>query len=283
MEVHAVTSRSGPRVSRPKLHWHQCDLFDRNAIGRLTAEIGASHLLHLAWDTTPGEYLHASANVDWVEASLSLLRCFCDAGGRRVTFAGTCAEYDFRHGFCVESITPLVPDTLYGASKQGLNSVASAYARQIGMSFAWGRIFFLYGPWEHPSRLVASVARALLAESRAPCTHGNQVRDFSHVQDIAGALVATLDSEVQGNVNIASGEPIKVRHLVSQLAELAGRPDLVEFGAITPRAEEPPMVVANVARLRREVGWQPQVGLQQGLQETLEFWRSQEGTKRMNG
>lgn len=246
----------------------------------MTAEIQASHLLHLAWDTTPGKYLQAVGNVDWVRASLALLRCFSDAGGRRATLAGTCAEYDLRYGYCSEAITPLAPNTLYGSCKQGLDSIAGAYARQVGMSFAWARIFFLYGPWEHPSRLVASVAQALLSGSRAPCSHGNQVRDFSHVQDIAGGLVATLDSEVQGDVNIASGEPVKIRQLVRRLAGLAGRPELVEFGAITPPADEAPMIVADVTRLRREVRWEPQFDLARGLEQTLEFWRSQVDSKR---
>ena len=92
--------------------------------------------------------------------------------------------------------------------------------------------------------------------------------------------MATLDSEIQGQVNIASGEAVTIRHLVGQLAELAGTPQLVEFGAIAPRVEEAPMIVADVTRLRREVEWEPEFDLARGLAQTLEFWRSQARSKR---
>jgi nucleoside-diphosphate-sugar epimerase len=67
-----------------------------------------------------------------------------------------------------------------------------------GRSSAWGRIFFLYGPHEHPDRLVASVIRSILAGQPARTSHGRQIRDYLYADDVADAFVAVLDRGAQG-------------------------------------------------------------------------------------
>ena len=190
-----------------------------------------------------------------------------------MVMVGTCAEYDWRYGYCSESITPLLPGTLYGRCKGALRSVLEPFAEQAQISWAWGRLFFLYGPNEHPDRLVASVIRRLLAGEPAPCSVGNQVRDFLHVQDAAEALVALLGSDFQGSVNVASGKPTTVRELVLAIAEKVGRSDLLQFGAQPVGKEEPPLLVADVRRLNETISWHPQYDLDAGLVQTIAWWK----------
>ena len=78
-------------------------------------------------------------------ASLALLKAFGEQGGERVVMAGTCAEYDWGQGLCLESVTPRKPSTVYGTCKNALQEILSIYSNQFGLSSAWGRIFFLYG------------------------------------------------------------------------------------------------------------------------------------------
>ena len=99
------------------------------------------------------------------------------------------------------------------------------------MSLAWGRVFFVFGPHEHPARLAGSVAGALVAGQEALCSHGEQVRDFLYAPELAAAFVALLRSDVTGPVNMASGEAVALRELIEALAAAAGRPDLVRLGA----------------------------------------------------
>jgi nucleoside-diphosphate-sugar epimerase len=148
-------------------------------------------------------------------------------------------------------------------------------AKQTGLSSAWGRLFFLYGPYEYEERLVASIIRSILQRQPALCSHGEQLRDFLFVGDAADALVALLDSEVTGAVNIASGVPVRLLDLIEEIAAQLNRPDLIKLGARPAPQGEPPLIVADVDRLRNEVGWTPQHELVQGLAETISWWKSQ--------
>src|SRR5438093_4004920 len=160
---------------------HKADLFDAAAVAEAIKCVRPSHLLHLAWTTEPGSYWTTPDNVRWLEASLALLRAFAAHGGERVVMAGTCAEYDWAEGICRENATPLRPVSLYGVCKNALREVSEALAARLGLRAAWGRVFFLYGPHEHPRRLVAAVITSLLRGEPALCSEGMQRRDFLHV------------------------------------------------------------------------------------------------------
>jgi nucleoside-diphosphate-sugar epimerase len=251
------------------------DLLAPGAATAAVAQARPTHLLHLAWYAEHGRFWTATENLGWVGASLELLQAFAEVGGHRAVVAGTCAEYEWGlDGRCLELQTPLRPATLYGAAKHGLHEVASAYAREVGLSLAWGRIFFCFGPHEPPGRLVPSVARALLAGREARVTHGTQIRDFIAVEELGDAFAALLESTVEGPVNVASGEAIALRDLIDLIARATGRPELVRFGAVKPRAGEPAELVADVARLREEVGWRPREPLAAAVGRAVAWWRA---------
>jgi nucleoside-diphosphate-sugar epimerase len=188
--------------------------------------------------------------------------------------AGSCAEYDWTgDGVCVEGQTPLRPATLYGTCKDAARRVCEALAEQLGVGVAWGRVFFLYGPGEDERRLVAAVAKALTAGERAATSEGTQVRDFLHVDDVAGAFAALVDAEATGAVNIGAGEGVAIREVVEEIARAAGRPDLLDVGALPARPGDPPLLVPRVERLRSEVGYEPSTPLDAGLDDTVQWWR----------
>lgn len=271
-EVHAVTSRGRPEGGLDGVTWHVADLLDGRGALELIDRVRPSHLLHFAWVTTPGAYWTSPENFRWVQASLELCRAFAEGGGRRVVMAGSCAEYDWRHGTCSEATTPLAPRAVYGACKNALREQLEAFARSRSLSWAWGRIFHVYGPHEHPDRLVASVVRSLLEGRRAPCSEGRQVRDYSFVQDVAGGFAALLDGAVEGAVNVASGRPLRIADLLSVIGAETGRDALIERGAVPARADEPDLLVADVTRLVREVGWSPAFDLRDGVREAIRWW-----------
>jgi nucleoside-diphosphate-sugar epimerase len=275
-EVHAVTSGKVPDADAAldATTWHFADLLDPTAAQMLVEHVRPTHLLHLAWYAEHGLFWHSTENVRWVEASLRLLRAFNAAGGERVVMAGTCAEYDWlQEGPLSEDRSLLSPSTLYGACKNALRLICEATCGQSGVEFAWGRVFFVFGPGEHPDRLVPSVARAVLKGRPAPCSHGRQVRDFLYSADVADAFAALLDSRAMGAVNIGSGEPVSIRELVQLVGACAGDATLVRLGELPGSAEEPMELVADVRRLHKEVGWLPRLSLAEGVEQTVHWWR----------
>lgn len=267
-EVHAVSSRK--QEPSDGARWHQIDLLQPESGARICKQVRPQTVLHLAWCATPGKFWSSTENMDWVRATLDLMRALAESGGRRFVGAGSCAEYDWSAGLCDEASTALRPTTLYGASKLAVASILRAFAQKSGMSQAWGRIFFVYGPHEHPARLIASVIRALHRGEPARCSHGRLERDFLHVADVAGGFVRLVDVDVEGAVNICSGKAVPIREVVGLIGSKMNRPDLLQFDARSP-GDDCPRVAGNNQRLL-STGWQPQFDLEKGIEATIRWW-----------
>jgi nucleoside-diphosphate-sugar epimerase len=275
-DVHLL-GRSQPKNLPEGVSFHEVDLLTCMNLNERLAEVSAPLLLHLAWDVTHGQFWHAPNNLDWVSASLRLARAFREAGGRRMVAAGTCAEYDWSAAMpCVEAETPCRPHTLYGAAKNATQDVLSRYAQTSECSFAWGRIFLTFGPGEAPKRLIAAVIQQLLRGERVALSPGHQVRDFLCTEDMGRAFVELLLSDVEGPVNIASGQPISLRDLVKIAAKVMGcSEDLLGFGDLPARPDDHAELTADTRRLVSEVGFKPKLSLEEALEQTIVWWKDE--------
>jgi len=241
---------------------------------RLVEEVQPTHMLHLAWTTAPGAYWTSEANLRWVTASVELLEAFGRVRGRRFVGAGSCAEYDWSSGELDEGRAADRPATLYGRAKLASYHLATVAGQLHGFTVAWGRLFFLYGPYEHPARLVPTVARALLANQPAEVGDGTAERDFLSSEDAGAAFAALVDAPVEGVVNVASGTALPVGEVVRRVAGIVGRLDLVRWGARETPAFEPKRIATAANRLRKEVGFTPALDLDTGLRRAVDFWRA---------
>ena len=269
-EVHAISQARGRFPAGVEVH--EADLLNESCQSILQ-QVRPSHLLHLAWRLPHNAYWTSTDNVRWLERSLQLLEAFAAAGGRRWVGAGTCAEYDWSQGGAFRESDPDRPLSLYGACKSALRITAERLGEQLGVEVAWGRIFLPYGPGDRPEKLVPSLIRSLLAGKPTPCTEGIHVRDFVYVDDVARAFVGLLDCQHRGAINIGSGVPVTVRHVVRRIGEIVGRPELLQFGAVPTRGSEPLQVTANI-ELLQSLGLGPRYPLDDGLRATIADLRS---------
>ena len=267
-EVHATT-RGGAPHDPSSVRWHRIDLCRSPGVLELMGRIRPTHLLHLAWVTEHGSYWHSPENIRWLDASLQLVQAFEAWGGERVVTAGSCAEYDWQAGHCHETRTACAPATLYGACKHALRLVVESFR---GLSAAHTRIFHLFGPGEDARRLTPAVIRPLLDGERAACTQGDQVRDLMYVKNAAAAHVKLLASDVRGSVNVASGQPMTIRTFVTAIGDLLDQSEMIDFGAIPARPDDPPVLTADIARLSEDLAFSPSYTLALALQETIR-WR----------
>jgi nucleoside-diphosphate-sugar epimerase len=215
--------------------------------------------IHLAWYVEPGQYLHSPLNQQYLHASRALAKLF-----PRFVGAGTCFEYALT-GQPLTETSPTAPRTPYARAKLELFQSLPANA-------AWVRFFYQYGPAEDARRLVPVVIHSLLRGEPARLVPGDRVRDFLHVADVASAVCAVATSGLSGAVNIGSGERTTVRDVAGKIGELLGRPELLQFGAIPYRPDEPLDIVADNTKLR-STGWRPRFNLETGLRDTIQWWR----------
>ena len=273
--VHAVTSKPQHYSKNKNVIWHQVNLLKNNEVKDLIKEISPTHLLHFAWYVEHGKFWNAIENLDWLQASLYLAKQFVENGGKRMVVAGTCVEYDWTmESPFSECGTPMRPHTFYGRSKTALASTLEKFAEISNFSFASGKIFFLFGANESPNRLFPSVIRALLEGQPAKTSHGNQIRDFMYVEDVAEAFVELLESDVRGAVNIASGKGIKLKEIIKNIAAIINKPELLRIGALPVSPDEPLEIIADITRLREEVGYRKNNNLKRQLEETVNWWKN---------
>lgn len=244
---------------------------EKDTLRRALNEIRPEACIHLAWFAEPGRYLSSPENISSLTDSLSLLNELIQTGCHQVIMVGTCAEYDTDKGFLRED-TPARPTTLYAATKLSACLIGQQLAAAAQINFAWGRIFYPYGPQEDPRRLVPAAICALQQGRSFPATLGEQVRDYIYVEDVAAAFRVLLEKEASGVFNISSGTPVTIRQLLETIAGLVGRADLTQFGALAYRDWEPPFICGDNNRLK-QLGWRPEYTLSQGLSQTIKWWK----------
>ena len=262
VELHCL-SRSF-RASTGREIWHKLD-YSPSSLADLMQRVAPTDCIHLAWTSKPPHFWNDPDNLICLAASLSLLRQFQKFGGRRFVAIGTCAEY--RGGLEPSGEEDAVePSTLYGVSKDAFRRVLQSFAAESGLSWAWARLFYLYGPGEPQGKLVTSISQALLRGLVPSCSGDEQLLDYLHVEDVAGYLSELTFSDFSGILNIGSGHGTTVRQVVGEL--LARVPGRVDFREPTG----PPMFnrVANTLRLHSVLKRRPRWSLARGLAHTVE-------------
>jgi len=229
--------------------------------------------IHLAWYAEPGKYLNSYKNVQSLTNSISLLKCLIQIGCQNVVMAGSCAEYDTDLGYLRES-SLTNPTTIYAATKLSMNLIGTQMAQMSKINFAWARLFYLYGPFENPQRVIPALLLALLKGKPFPATMGNQTRDYLHVEDVATAFLKLMESHANGVFNVSSGVPVTMRHLMETLGDLLGRKELIQFGALPYRDWEPMFICGDNKKLRESTDWRPKYTYHNdGLTNIIQWWK----------
>jgi nucleoside-diphosphate-sugar epimerase len=267
-EIHAV-SRTPPQSAVGRAQWHAADLRDPAAARNLIETVGASHLLHLAWEATPRLYAGSPENLRWLIGGTAMLTAFGEGGGQRFVGAGSSAEYAGGQQVCAEDTSPIRPASIYGKCKAAHWLAAQAAAQHYRFGAVWGRIFLPYGPGDPPGRLIPTVLSALSEGRPVQTTHGRQLRDFIYAPDAADLLVRLLFSQETGAFNIATGRATPVGTVIAYLADRFGGRSLLRVGALEPPSDDPAALVADMAKVQTRLGWSAPTSVEEGLSHLL--------------
>jgi len=95
-----------------------------------------------------------------------------------------------------------------------------------------------------------------------------------YVSDVASAMVAVLDTDFHGDINIASGKPISLKDFVNRIASKLDAADCVDFGHYPRQPDDPQKITADVSILTDEIGWVPEYDLDSAIDKTITWWRN---------
>ena len=223
--------------------------------------------VHFAWIATPGVYLESPENENYLRWSLDLVHRLRVLGTNHIVGVGTCIEYRITDAPLSEEHTPVYPTTLYSRCKNALRAALEAEARRDGWHFCWGRVFYPYGVGEHPARLCSALIQKLRRGEKLLLKTPNSTKDYIYIEDLAAAILLTVEKKFTGTINWGTGAGVSVRQIADSMATLLGRPDLVEEASLV---EKDPLgyVVADATRLKH-LGWKQEFNLELGLGELL--------------
>ena len=221
-----------------------------------------------------------------VMGSLNLALAAIDAGSR-VVFASTGgALYGDAEVIPTPETAPAWPVSPYGISKLSFEHYLFGFHSTRGLSYTALRYVNVYGPRQNPhgeAGVVAIFCEGLLGK-RPFKVHGagTDTRDYVHVDDVVRANLLALESDVCEHFNVGTGRQADTNTIYRLIAERMEKPLEVEHGADRPGDLKASAL--DSAKIRRELGWKPEVSLEDGVARTVDWFgaqeRSQAGTNR---
>jgi nucleoside-diphosphate-sugar epimerase len=240
------------------------DLLNEVNLDDILRDEKPTHLIHLAWYAEHGKFWDSELNVQWILASHRLVESFCKAGGSHILISGTCAEYDWKQGYCVEEITPTNPNTLYGIAKNSTRNLIELTCRRYNTKLSWARIFFPYGVGESRQRLIPSLFDAFTNKTHPFGVNADCYRDFLQILDVSKAIVHCSKTSSIGAINISSAQPVSIKHIVEKIANLCNQnPDLILN--LAPAKIDPVKLLIGANEKLRSIGWKQTITLEEGL------------------
>jgi len=174
-------------------------------------------------------------------------------------------------------VNPIGPRACYDEGKRCAETLFFDYHRQHGLKIKVARIFNTYGPRMHPNdgRVVSNfIMQALRGEDITLYGDGSQTRSFCYVDDLVGGLVALMASpaDVTGPINLGNTGEFTMRELAEAVLRLTGSKSKLAFRPLPQ--DDPKQRQPNIAVARRVLGWEPKVVLEDGLKETIAYFRT---------
>lgn len=224
-------------------------------------------VVHCAGSIDVAESVRDPALYWWNNVAAAAL-FFRGASGKPVVFSSSAAVYGEPRRVPIREDDPTEPINPYGHTKLA----AEHMLRDLGVRLTALRYFNAAGADEDhrpETHLIPRVVRAALTGNPVPVYgDGSHVRDFVHVEDLARAHLLAL--ERGGTFNLGSGKGTSVREVIETVQRVTGR--RIEVRREPPRPGDPKVLVADITRARRDLGWEPRKTLEDIIADTFDWW-----------
>lgn len=265
-KIVAVTSGRHPVRYSAGVIAETANLLDEAEQKALLNRVNPDIIIHLSWSLDGPSFLESEKNIQWLEASFSLLRAF---QGECFAFAGSSAEYGEGAG-CKETDT-CHPTSLYGECKLAFERVAAPYCKSKGIRFVGMRFFSVYGAGDHRlGRALPTAIKAFQKSEPFICTGPNNTWDYIYNEDIGRAVTSIIYSNYIGTVNVSSGTPTSMKEVFTTLSRLMGAEELLSFENENKAGS---MLFGENRILREIIGFTDFTPLEVGLKKTIANWK----------
>jgi dTDP-glucose 4,6-dehydratase len=176
------------------------------------------------------------------------------------------------------NVNPIGPRGVYDEAKRFAEAMTIAYHRYHGINTKIVRIFNTYGPRMRvrDGRAVPNfIAQALAGEDVTVYGPGTQTRSFCYVTDLVDGLIRLMESSTNDPVNIGNPTELTIQGMAETIVKMTGSTSRIVY---KPLPEDDPKVrKPDITRARELLGWEPKVGLEEGLTKTIDYFRSKLG------
>jgi len=172
------------------------------------------------------------------------------------------------------NVNPVGPRSVYDEAKRFSEALTMAYKRYYGLDTRIARIFNTYGPRmrENDGRAIPNfIAQALRGEPLTVYGDGSQTRSFCHISDMVRGLYLLMESRYSEPVNIGNPNELSILELAKLIIDLTGSDSPIEFEPLP--VDDPKARMPEITRIKEAAGWEPRVGLRDGLKDTIEYFR----------
>jgi UDP-glucose 4-epimerase len=256
----------------------ELDVRDAEAVAAAVERVGPEAIFHLAAQIDVRKSVADPAHDSRVnvEGTINVLIAAVAAGVRRLINTSTGgAIYGEGQILPAPEDHPVAPESPYGLSKFCAENYCALFTRLHGLSTVSLRYGNVYGPRQDPlgeAGVIAIFCGKLLEGGRPQIFgDGTQTRDYVYVGDVVEANLRAADSDVTGAFNVGRGVETSVVDIVEALAAQAE--DGFEADHLPARTGEVQHIALDTSRTKAELGWEPQVDLDQGLARTLDSLR----------
>jgi len=280
-----ITGKRANLAHLPQVEFIEGDLADLDVARR--AVQGADYVLHQAAIPSVPRSVEdpITSNRANIDASLNVLVAARDAGVRRVVYAGSSSAYGNSETLPKVETMGTAPLSPYALQKLVVEQYCGLFTTLYGLETVTIRYFNVFGPRQDPSSPYSGVISLFiraLCEGRRPTIYGDggQTRDFTYVANVVdGVLRATQASRVSGEViNVATGGRVSLNELFATVRDLVSAKVEPVYGP--PRAGDVKDSQADIGKARLLLGYEPIVTFEQGLKNTVEWYRASLTTAR---
>jgi UDP-glucose 4-epimerase len=264
-----VASRRPPEPAEAS-SWLALDVGDQASVAQAFEQARPEYVFHLAGHVTGGRELgHVEPTLRAnLLGAVNVMTAAQAVGARRITLAGSMEAPP-------ASEAEQTPSAPYAASKWAAEGYARMFHKLYGCPVVTLRVFMVYGAGHQDvTKLVPHVVRSLLRGEPPELSSGVRQVDWIYVDDVVDAFVASAvaDAAVGGTFDVGSGMLVTIRELVERVVALLGSELTPRFGALPDRAFETGNA-ADLGPTEAVLGWSPRVGLDEGLERTIEWFR----------